>query len=229
MSIPMLVQDEDAQYFAQQASTEVGRKVLLGDREKLDEHAWNAVTSAHDWLRDGVSKIGALVNDPTRNEVLKHEAAQKVAERTIAGIQQSLGVIESRARVLHTEAHEMVEKRFAIDPVRASIQSEIRGWIREQTKSEDGLNKIRQAMRSDPEVASVIYHSPHFLMNLAGNVRDNMRIEAIETHVPAAYKKLEASIALKDTAAKYPKAIAGVRRSFFNAGLAAKAAQRVEI
>jgi len=229
MSIPMLVQDEDAQYFAQQASTEVGRKVLLGDREKLDDYAYNAVTSAHGWLADGVRKIGALVNDPTRNDVLKHEAAKVVAERTIEGLQQTQAVLEQRANVLHSEAHQMVEQRFAIDPVRGSIQSEIRGWIREQTKDEDGLLKIRQAMRSNSEVASVIYHSPHFLMNLASNVRDNMRIEAIEAHVPAAYKKLEASIALRDTAAKYPRAMAGVRRNFFNAGLAAQAARRVQI
>jgi len=229
MSIPMLVQDPDAQHFAQQATTEVGRKVLLGDREKLDDYAHNAVTSAHGWLADGVKKIGALVNDPTRNDVLKHEAAKVVADRTIEGLQQTQKVLENRASTLHTEAHQMVEQRFTIDPVRASIQSEIRGWIREQSKNEDGLLTIRQAMRSDPEVACVIYHSPHFLMNLASNVRDNMRIEAIEAHVPAAYKKLEASIALADTAAKYPKAIAGVRRSFYNAGLAAKAAQRVQI
>ncbi|HEX3423025.1 MAG TPA: hypothetical protein VHS33_06460 [Sphingomicrobium sp.] len=229
MSIPMLVQDEDAQHFAQQASLEVGRKVMLGDQEKLDKLAWNALTSAHDAMADGVQKIGRLVSDPTRNEVLKHEAAQQVAERTIATLDQTQKVLQARANALHTEAHEIVEQRFAIDPVRASIQSEIRGWIREQTKDEDGLVKIRQAMRSDREVASVIYHSPHFLMNLASDVRNNMRIDAIEAHVPDAYQKLEASIALSDTAAKYPRAIAGVRRSFFNAGLAAKASQRVQI
>jgi hypothetical protein len=227
--IPMLVQDPDAQHFAQQATTEVGRKVLLGDRDKLDDHVRTAISNAHGWLADGVQKVGALVDDPTRNDVLKHEAAKIVADRTIEGLQQSQKALENRAGALHTEAHQMVEQRFAIDPVRASIQSEIRGWIREQVKNEDGLLTIRQAMRSDPEVASVIYHSPHFLMNLASPVRDNMRIEAIEAHVPAAYKKLEASIALTDTAAKYPKAIAGVRRSFYNAGLAAKAAQRVQI
>jgi hypothetical protein len=225
----MLVQDEDAQHFVQQASMDVGRKVMLGDREKLDKYAWNAVTSAHDAIASGVKTVSALVDDPTRNDVLKHEAAKQVAERTISAIEQSQKVLQARANALEAEAHEMVERRFAIDPNRAGIQSEIRTWIREQTKSEDGLGNIRKLMNSEPEVAAVIYQSPAFLMNLAPEVRDNMRIDGIERHVPDAYKMLEASVALNDTAAKYPRAIAGVRRSFYNAGLAAKAAHRVQV
>lgn len=229
MSVPMLVQDEDAQNFGERGSTNVGRKVMLGDREQLDVQVWNAVTAAHDAISGGLKTIAALVDDPTRNDVLKHEAAKQVADRTIATIEQSQKALQARANALQTEAHEVVEQRFAIDPLRATIHTEIRGWIREQAKDEDGLIKIRQAMRKDSEVAAVIYQSPHFLMNLASDVRDHMRIDGIEAHVPAAYKMLEASIALNDTAAKYPKAIVGVRRSFYNAGLAAQASRRVQV
>ena len=180
-------------------------------------------------LGDGMTKIAALTQDKTRTEVQRHAAAQTIAEKTAAALAATEVTLKATAKQLQRDAEATVEQQFNVDPNRASLQSEIRGWIREQAAKPDGLSTIRNAMNEDREVAAVIYHSPHFLLGLALNVRDNMRIDAIEKHLPKAYKALETSIALNEAAAKYPVAVAKVRRTFFSKPLADQAASRVEI
>jgi hypothetical protein len=227
---PLMQTPEAIDFFAQ---PNVMRKLSLGDPEKLNGgtygNAYNAVVNAHNAIGDGMTKVAALADDKTRTEVMRHAAAKTIAERTVVALQDTKANLEANAKRMNREATEAIEQRFAADPNRASIQSEIRGWIREQAKSPEGLAKIREAMKADAEVGAVLYHSPHFLLNLAPSVRDSMTLDAIEVHLPNAYKMLEGGIALNELAAKYPKAIDKVRRTFFNAALAAQAATRVEV
>lgn len=227
---PLLKTEEATEFFSQ---PETLRKVLLGDPERVSGPefggAYNSVVAAHNALGDGMTKIAALTQDKTRTEVQRHAAAQTVAERTVAQLAATEAHLKATAKHLQKEAEASVDEQFNVDPNRASLQSEIRGWIREQATKPEGLATIRNALKADREVAAVIYHSPHFLLGLAPDVRDNMRIDGIERHLPKAYKMIEGSIALNEAAAKYPAAIAKVRRTFFSKGLADQAASRVEV
>lgn len=222
-----LVKSPEATEFFQMPNTL--RKIMLGDPEKLDASVYNFVVRAHNAVGEGITTIVALTNDKTRNDVQRHAVAKTVAERVTAILNETKGQIEANARRLSREATDTINQSFAADPNRASIQSEIRGWIREQAKTAEGLAKIREAMTENAEVGSIIFHSPHFLLGLADSVRVSMMMDAVETHLPKAHAMLEASAALEKAAAKYPDAISKVRRSFFNPVLAEQASSRVEV
>jgi hypothetical protein len=86
--------------------------------------------------------------------------------------------------------------------------------------------KIRQAME-DKAVAAVVFHSPSFLLDIAPENHTKLRFEATERHVPAAYKMMTDSVALRELPAKYDKTISAVRGSFYLPPVAAQAAKRV--
>ncbi len=53
--------------------------------------------------------------------------------------------------------------------------------------------------------------------------------KVIERHAPDARAKMQAGVALTDLAPRFDKAISGVRASFYNPALAAKAKLRVQL
>jgi len=227
MMMTPLVKTPEATEFFQMPDTM--RKIMLGDPAKLDDSVYNSVVAAHNAVGEGMLKVAALTDDKTRNDVQRHAAARTIAERAVSFLDAAKTNLEANARRLHREATDEVERSFGADPNRASVQSEIRGWIRENAKSAEGLAKIREAMRTNAEVGAVLYHSPHFLLNLADSVRTGMMMDAIEIHMPKTHAKFEAGIALDEAAEKYPKAISKVRRTFFNLAVAEQAKSRVEV
>lgn len=224
-----LVQSEAASSFLSLAGTETGRKAFLGDPEKFESGVGPDITNAHIALRDGVDTIAALLNDATRNDVQRHEAAGVVAGRTIEALQKAKAAIESRAEVLFSDGAAQAEREFTPRASHASLESEIRAYIREQANKADGPSKIRAAMLESKDVAAVIFHSPGFLVEINGETHSKLRYEAAERWVPEAYKRMTDSVALRELAPKFDKAINSVRSSFYNPALAAKASTRVQI
>jgi len=224
--LPLVQTPEANEFFAM---PNVRRKIMLGDPDKLDKSVYNFVVRAHNAVGEGITTIAALGSDKTRNDVQRHAAAKTIADRVTAILDETKGQIEANSKRLGREATDAINQSFGADPNRASIQSEIRGWVREQAKSPEGLAKIREAMTKTPEVGAILFHSPSFLLGLAENVRVSMMMDAVETHLPNAHAMLEASAALDTAAARYPDAIGLVHRSFFNPILAEQAASRVEV
>ncbi|MBN9462123.1 MAG: hypothetical protein J0H00_12980 [Burkholderiales bacterium] len=224
-----LVQTEAASSFLSLAATETGRKAFLGDPEKFDSGVGPDLTNAHIALRDGVETIGRLLQDPTRNDVQRHEVAGVVAARTIEVLEKSKAAIERRAEVLYGDGVAQAEREFAPRASHAALESEIRAYIREQAKEPDGPVKVRAAMLESKDVAAVIYHSPGFLVGLNDATHSKLRFEATERWVPDAYKRMTDSIALSELTPKFIKAIGSIRASFYNPTLAAKAKLRVQI
>ena len=224
-----LVKTPEAAKFMQMVSTKSGRKALLGDRTKYSSAIYNDVTFSHGAVREGLAKVAALANDPTRTEVQKQDAAKQVADKTVSVLQRAKASIENASATMQRQASEMIEEQFKADPNRAAIHSEIRVWIREQAVQSDGITKIREAMKSNSEVTAVLYHSPHFLLGLPEKIRKNIIVDGIEAHQPSAYAMLEHSGELTALAAKYPRAIQGVESSFYVSAIAEQAKLRVEI
>ncbi len=224
-----LVQSEAASSFLSLAGTETGRKAFLGDPEKFDSGVGPDITNAAIALRNGVETVAALLNDATRNDVQRHEAAGVVAGRTIETLQKAKAAIESRAEVLFSDGAAQAEREFTPRASHASLESEIRAYIREQAKQPDGPANVRAAMLASKDVAAVIFHSPGFLVGINADTHSKLRYEAAEKWAPEAYKRMTDSVALRELAPKFDKAINSVRTSFYNPTMAAKASTRVRI
>lgn len=224
-----LVKTPQASGFLELAATETGRKAFLGDAEKYDSDVGPDITNAHIALRDGVATIGQLLNDETRNEVQRHEAAGIVAGRTVEALQKTKAAIENRAELLYSDGVAQAEREFTPRASHASLESEIRTYIRELSDNPEGPSKIRAAMLESKDVAAVIFHSPGFLVGINPETHTKLRFEATEKWVPAAYKRMTDSVALRELAPKFDKAINSVKNSFYNPALASKASTRVQI
>jgi hypothetical protein len=125
-------------------------------------------------------------------------------------------------------ANEIIDESFRADPTREGIQSEIRSWIRDSARTEGGLAKVREAMDASPEVAAVLYHSPHFLLGITDATRSNMAVDGVIAHLPEAAKLMERSSALTKVAGAYGQTIRSVNASFFNSAVADQMRRRVE-
>lgn len=205
------------------------RMASLGDPDRFHPSARDPIVHAHNALTDGLSKIEGLVSDPTRNEVLKHDAARTVAGKTVSIIDKSQAAIDAAGFDLQSEAADTVHANFQANPDRASIQSEVRQWINATAKSELGYGKIREAMNASAEVAAVLQHSPSFLIGIPDDVLKPMIIDGIRLHLPKAYELSEQGTALRSLAAKYPQVAKSVRASFYTPAIAAQSALRVEV
>lgn len=224
-----LVKTPQASGFLELVATETGRKAFLGDAEKYDSDVGPDITNAHIALRDGVATIGQLLNDETRNEVQRHEAAGIVAGRTVEALQKTKAAIESRAELLFNDGVAQAEREFTPRASHASLESEIRTYIRDLSDKPEGPAKIRAAMLESKDVAAVIFHSPGFLVGINAETHSKLRYEATEKWVPVAYKRMTDSIALRELAPKFDKAINSVRNSFYNPAIASKASTRVQL
>lgn len=224
-----LVNNPDAITFMERAGSETFRKVLLGDPQKYDGRALNAINEAHGALEDGVKKVADLAKDETRNEVLKHEAAQQVANRVAATVERSQSSLAKLADTIDGEYVAAVAEGFALRSGRDSIHTEIRAYIKETAKREDGLSELRRLIAKDSEFAAVIVNSPPYLMGLADDAHSGLMGEALKHHLPKAGMMLAQSQDIAALAAKYPAVIGGVRRSFFSKAIADKSRTRVEV
>lgn len=215
--------------FNSSMATETGRKARLGDPERVNSHASGYVLAAHKALTEGQTTIARLGEDETRTAPLKHEAARTVTLRTVASIESAQRSIVAVAEGFENEAENMIADRFAPDATRSHWEMRIAEWVKETAAQPDGLQKIRAAMKRDPEIVSVLKHSKSYILGLADKVRDGLYIDGVGMHLPEAVKLAEDGLKLRETAEKYSRVTKGIRSSWFNNAIAEKAKSRVEV
>jgi hypothetical protein len=230
MAGKMLVNSPKAVEFIDFMSLQAGRTSQLGDSSQFsDVHpAFNALNNANAQFEYVLPKIKGLVEDTTRTLPQRHDAARQFANRTEAVLNDTRATLLKEAQNAHNDALEIIESNFAPNPMRASIQSEIRGWIRSNADTEGGIGKIREALERNSEVAAVIHHSPDFLLGIGENTRSNMAVSGVEAHLPNASKLMLRSAALSKVAEAYPQIIRSVHASFYSAGVADQMSSRIE-
>lgn len=221
--------DDFSTNFMATHQTETQLRISFGDYARFSDDAATHMVKARNAFVTGSETIAKLKRDESRTEVQKHGMAKEVAARTIGAIDAQANALTALAGLLDRRAKGMVDERFAVDPDRAAIQSELRGWIRETAKTENGIAVIRAATAEDAEVAAVLYHSPKFLLGLADEVRVNLVADGIEKHVPKAGTMMAESHALTNLAVKYGQVAKAVDRAFYNTALAEKIKLRVEL
>ena len=82
-------------------------------------------------------------------------------------------------------------------------------------------------MLESKDVAAVIFHPPSFIVGFNAETRSKLCYDTMERWVSDVHMHLTDSIALRELALKFDKAIGSVRSNFYNPMLAAKASTRV--
>ena len=226
-----LVNGPESVQFMDMAQLATGGKLYLGDPDHVDVMVKPDVLSAHMEFRIAAGKIVGLVNDPTRTLVDKHHAAKQIAEKLQEKLGKTKNLLTKRAESLEKEAMATADDDLGPKSERAVIQSEIRGWLREQTRSTDGLEKIRKAMaKTDSyDLAATIWNSPSFLTGIPHDTHEELRFEALESHRPDLYAKISNSLALKKMADKYDATMRKIPVAFYNPVIAEQFKKRVEV
>ena len=208
--------------------SETGCRAFLGDAT-LFPTVGNSITRANIDLRDSVAKIAALTTDPTRNEYQRHGAAKEIAGRVIETLEKSAGTIGKEATHLMEQGERFANIHFAPRANSDGLYGEIRAWIKEQAKIPEGISNVRKEMMNNEEVAAVVWHSPNFLLNIAGTVHDSLKYEGLDKHHPEVYSDISRGLVMAEMVKKYEKVIHNVKRFYYNPALADKAALRVEV
>jgi len=223
----LLVQSEEATNFAAIANTKSGQKSIFGDPSDFTEHVYNAVNATHAAVSNAFELVGQLVDDPTRNNVMKHEAARQVYNRANQAIETGRLMLEKSADQLQADALETTNDHFFPDPTFAGRQEATRQFI-ERTASKD-LATVRQLVKDIPEVATVVFHNHSFLLGMSETMRQSMIDDAIEAHLPKVYGMIEQSQKMRRLAGSYAQANKSLKATLFNSGLADRASLRVNV
>lgn len=225
-----LVNTPQAEQWLTLAATETGSEAIVcGNSDNYsDAESSAALLNASIALRDGVRTIEALNLDRTRTDPLKHEAASKVSANVVGKLEHAKATVERRASALYASGVEEADAAFAPNLNRSHLDAEIIRYVREESAKPDGIVKVHGLVRSNRNVASVVYGAESFLLGIAEPTHTRMKFDAVEHHVPAAYKRMTDSLALRELPAKLDAAANSVRRSFHNPGIAAGMATRVQ-
>lgn len=231
MNVPPkpLVDQPAENEFRQRASLESFRKVWMGDIAKLPTEVHGYVKRANEALLGGLDKVARLADDPTKTEVVRHEAAKIVADRTVASIEESRAGLAAFGRQMTDEANTAIGERFTLRPERAQVYERIIGFVDKKSKEAGGALKIREAMKQDPEVVTVLSQFPPYVFELADDICHSIVIDGYKHHMPDAMNKMAEGQAIVEVAAGYDKVVSGVRHSFYNPALAMQAGRRVDI
>lgn len=159
----------------------------------------------------------------------KHGIAKDLAERSSRAIEKVAGEIKAKVAHLQNRGAAMAEEAFAPRPGYSHLESEIRGWVREQVKTPEGMAKVSDLVKKDATVAGIIYHSPNYLTGINEATHKRMQIEAIERFMPDAYAAINESIELESLSERYEKSVRDIHASFYSPHLADKVSTRVEI
>ena len=215
--------------FNSSMGTPSGRKARFGDPERVLPEVSGHVRAAHDAFVSGLTKVTQLADDETRTLVVKHDSARTVTLRTVAAIERSQHSIIGVADGLDAQAMETINRTFAADPAKVLVYDRIERWIGETAPAKEGIQRIRDEMKEDPDIVITLHHSKPYIMGLAKEVRLRLIDAGVEMHAPEAMQQFEKAKSLRNLAGKYSKVTKGIRSSWFNNALAEKAKSRVEI
>lgn len=225
----MLVQTPMATKFVGEMQVGAFRKAYMGDVDALPVAVRGPVNEAHEAVKNSLVTLAAVANDPTKNEVLKHEAAQTLAARLDTVLAKTQRTLEEGSKALGDDAKAKADEYFKPDPTRAAFDMKTIEWLQESFRTMEGQAKVRAASKTHSELARVLFHAPSYLLGISEDTRLSYYAGAVERFVPDAFAAFETSSALKALAKKYDHVRGGVRTSFYNPAIAEQAKRRVEV
>jgi hypothetical protein len=224
-----LVNDPMSVEFLDSCQLDSTLKVLLGDPESVDTMVRPEFLSARLELQVAAKKVAGLAQDPTRTDVAKHHAGQKLGEAVVAKLAKARAALEQRADHLEKDALHQADLVLGPKADRGHLETEIRDWLWEIAKKPGGLEKIKKAMAESEDLARILWHSPRFLTNLSEETHQTLRFEALRSRQPELYANLASAMHLTKVAAKVENVIHKSKTAFYNTAIASQAAKRVEV
>lgn len=211
-------------------STNAGRKALSADeRDFSDARVKGALTNIHAAITTGLDVIGRLEKDETRTDPQKHARARQVAEQVNATITKSHQQMVAIAAEAHDEANGLINEYLTIDGINPFMLATKFQWLKDQwADGKGGAGRIREAIRSDRELAGIVYRCDAYLIGMPDAQRMDYVDTGIETHVPKAHELIDTKQAISKAADKLPDLANNISSSFYMKGIADKMASRVE-
>lgn len=225
-----LVTSDKSQRFLNMLGIDAGRKAHLGDTDTMESGAKVYALTAHIAMRDGIAKVQALVDDKTRSEPQKHDAARKVANQTVEALTKAQANLKSRGETLTNEAMRDINSFFANRTAGDSVmRQDIRNWIKDSMKTPEGIARVKQEAKRDPRIAAELWEAPTYLTEVSVKFRDDITTDAIATFSPDAAQRLQDGVAITKLASDYSNIINEIPAHFYNPMVADEAATRVEV
>lgn len=208
--------------------SETSLKAAFGSPDKFPSMG-ERISELHRTVATNATRVIDLAKDQTRTEVVRHVAAKELATRTAQAIRTVAAEVVSKAEYLQRHGQEVADQTLGPRSGYEWHDMELRNWLRENSRTPEGMGKISELAKSDFDVAAVIYHSKHFLTGLSESLHTRMRLAAVERFVPKAYAALNEGIDLAKLAPRYERTVQQIHSTWYNEGLAAKGATRVEL
>lgn len=204
-------------------------RTKLGDPAKLPS-VKNDLEALFSKVTATTAKAQALAGDRTRNKAQQHMAAHDLAVQLSTDLRRSAEAFKTKANELKDDGQAVADEILGPRDNYGYLHSEIRTWIRDQIKTPEGMQKVSNAYKVDLQVASTIYSSPSFLMDLSDQLHATMRLKAVELFAPTGFKLLTEGVELADKVPNYERVVGDVHSSYYSQELVEAAqASRVEI
>jgi len=204
-------------------------RTKLGDPVKLPS-VKNDLEALFSKVTATTAKAQALAGDRTRNKAQQHMAAYDLAVQLSSDLRRSAEAFKSKSNELKDDGQAVADEILGPRDNYGYLQSEIRTWIRDQIKTPEGMQKVSNAYKVDLQVASTIYSSPSFLMDLSDQLHSTMRLKAVELFAPTGFKLLNEGVELGDKVQNYERVVGDVHNSYYSQELVEAAqASRVEV
>ena len=208
--------------------SETSLKAAFGDPGKFPSMS-ERISELHTVVATNATRAIGLAQDRTRTETARHVAAKELATRTAQAIRTVAAEVASKAEYLQRHGQEVADQTLGPRSGYEWHDMELRTWLRENSRTSEGMGLISEMSKKDFDVAAVIYHSKWMLTGLSESLHTRMRLSAVERFAPKAYAALNEGIDLAKLAPRYESVVKSIHSSWYNEGIAAAGATRVEL
>jgi hypothetical protein len=227
-----LVANTQAADFLNDFSLDTMRRARLGDPKDFEGHpqAHNAVTKANEAMRDGIDMIRRLVKDETKTLPVRHEAGERVADKTEAVFAETQRTLEVLSEQQFSHGVDIVGNTLKLRNDNVAMDWKLIEWVASQAKKENGAATIREGVMTDIDIARVVWAGKPIIMGLNAELLGSLKMSAVSAHCPDAQIHLDNAKKLSAQAKSYPQIRKSMRASFYNSSLSDKArATRVDV
>lgn len=210
-------------------STTTWLRSKLGDPAKLPS-VKSDLEGLFGKITDTTEKVRRLAADRSRTKTQAHMAAEQLATDLSSDVRRYAQLFDRKAIDLQDEGQKETDRVLGPRDQYGYLQSEIRGWIRDQVKTPEGMQRVSDAYKSNLQTASAIYSSPHFLIDVSETLHTTMRLKAVELFAPKGFKLLNEGIDLAGKVKNYETVVSRIHQSYYSGELVAAAkASHVEV
>ncbi|WP_349035753.1 hypothetical protein [Pseudotabrizicola sp. 4114] len=226
-----LVKTPQALQTMQFLSTDAGRKAMMGDFTIYDAAPATKLAKLHYAVGDAVKRVSALEWDKTRSEPQRHQAGRKIAEAVVAEVNKTRAELKAWADQETVVAMAEIDRALApsIDTAAQVVRSEIRAFVLSKKGDPDFIGELRGLVETDLRFATAIFEAPPALSGISPERMNTLRMNAAVAHAPEASERVRVASEIAGLDRKLASVAMEIPRTFYNPGVEAGMASRVEV